>query len=322
MIEKQRARSSKSENHFKLKEGKNHCLLKWYTSTESGNVFRKWLEHQSRLGLDKQTRQKNMAKVRGKDQLTKEASLLEKSFVDLLLSYLHSLTELSMTEPLSKFTIQPLIFSLGDVGANEVKSQTISITNYNPVSITLTAERHAIEGTEIRLGRKPDDIMNLFHNTATREREHSNEKMNNEDINDTMIRFLSTSQDAQTFFGKLRFRDDISLSSFASRDLRKLYHDTAIISMHRTEQGIICCKGCECNGITGVNNSRQLNIPNTNATTKHPPLFDNIGDSFSSKLYGEKNDDKRSEKYQVHTGPIILSFDGSIVHPIQNVNVN
>ena len=318
-----------------------YCLFQWYNSTDSGKSIHSWFQN---FHLQQHTKDHQSNKNKNKNKNNNDASnkSVDATFFQHFLPYLYHLmgvhnstTTIEETEInddiTSPFLIQPLVISFGDIAGNEVKSQILSISNDNPVPIVFAANTNVLEGMEISLNRIHCDILQ-FHSPSKKNEKEKNSK---DDANtvDTMKRFLSSSMDAKHFFGKLRFRDDITLSPHCktNKDLVTLFHETAMIQMHRYEYDTDYDTNISDNDNNDGNYyddrkttslesriSKDFDAKNTSATSinqqqgiLHPPAFEN----FHNHNKHFKLDKKSKIEDEIHNiGPVLLGLEGEFIH--------
>jgi len=125
--------------------------------------------------------------------------------------------------------VEPIMVSLGSLSSDSVESFFIKIKNHNPETIHVSAVVSAIEGMEVRLARTSANVVDYVD--AIRDIQGHTSS-----LNDMFKEYPSEVGALRSFLGTMSYRDDISMSMTASKDLQHLYHKHAKIRVHRNKE--------------------------------------------------------------------------------------
>jgi len=190
--------TSSSPGTSESKEGSSwmDCANKWYSNSTDGKALRSVLEQRLPVQGDMEGLQR----------------------AEVLSSYLQYFFFGSQGGIPTPTQIHPLLLFLGAIGAGEVETYSLYLSNMNPVPVTVRATSPAVEGMEISLGRSPRTIQDFLQPSQN-------------DGKDGIRHFLATSPLGQRFFGKLGRSADVNLNpQAASSELNILFRRNSLVS--------------------------------------------------------------------------------------------
>jgi hypothetical protein len=193
----------------------------------------------------------------------------QEEWVDRIGAYYSSLISGSKANQIS---LEPVVLSFGIMSAGATKAHSLFIKNDNPISINVTALVASVEGMELRLARTAANVDDYIQRVK---------RKGNNSMKTYLLDIESPSRD---YVQNFSYRDDISLMPSASNTVKRLFHNTATVQMHRV----------------GWNNNE---MHASGSPHDHPPVF--VHDTFPE------------DPSDTSPGPLLIDLDHGTIYPLE-----